>query len=1374
MINQQVSYYREGNPEVNIDVPAVVSQFLGELSMLDLVIELVQNDLDAGATRTEIVFGPEAITCCGDGSPIDSAGWNRLKYVLGAGSVVVAKREGMGSKNHGLRSAFLLGDQILVQSAGQRIDLTVRGKSSQPDDFFPAVWPPISDPTAPPSGVRITIPYRTRALHVPERNPLEPIDEPVLTSLYNDAVKESADRFLCASAPNRSWRYELALVHGLRRTTFVFSSCPAPRLPRFFLRECKQADHGGRGRVVARRLCTAFDIALAADDHAKVPRLFRRGERIVGEISWNVDGKLAPQSGPGGYRYPIAYPKDHVSIGWGFDVSGPFISARARHSLSDDPRNALIARSGRKAFVDLMARELVPRHGPRALLLTSNPQRIDRTAEDALARELVSAGALPVAVPTRGHVALKRFCRSEPDRSILVAVPTHVKNVLDKDLAKVAAQYGQALHPQTPPPFVEALLRLQVNGDKAIERFSEQDAARMVFGREPDPATFNLWLAHSIVVLRALEMASLASTLPPEFMRSLRSAGVLPTDDGRAAAWSAIRRSLKIPPPVPGVTPPAILHRSLVKAVILKEGAAKIPNFKIDEHVSNLDFRDVISEARNSFFVWLRKNHTELMPKTLSEIAGYPIWPAQDGMFYSLDRYCMPKSAYLRTVLSEIQSPPANTVTTFPGLRSASNASLRLRTKPTEGELTTWHTMRQGLAQAAWSQGNTSELQSIVNRTEDVLEFLSRDGFPVNQIAKSHKTVSLAGELSPISDLHIQGLPSSSCALLPQDITAGHRESLYRQLGATVEPTASAILRAFRAAPNQTAIFNRMKAYRMAGHELSDLSEIAMIEVDSKLYSPSQLCFPSKIDWWGQWKIAMKVTLDVPEHGNLLEKAGVVKSALREPLSQAFFDWLAVQPNSVQRRHRQQILRHWNDRKSGPSKWVRQYPEIKCLAVHDRRGEFSLLSIKQAQSRRSQVYLPDFDEIQAVVLNDCPRMRLAIVEAPHVDGNILDILRAAGVRSLRDFAGQPVRLRTDSEATLDEALQRELALVRSRSTLNSLPKRLPVYDVPNSALRHGWRQFLREIAGVRVAQNLTAIFRVFAREYEISRESGFDLPTRQICVNASSDRKLAFYAALAAHLFEPGSSSLYEYGLMKAVHSRASNTTYDDLRDTFDEEVDIDPAAAQTDDGAVGSGEDGVARKGHGASDAEETPFAPNPAPLKPIGNPTYPDRHKRRQRRRSQSGSTNEMRHSLEEDEHIRDLKQEHYAWHCQACLGERNVLDVTPPRSYIYQPQHRKGLIEAHHVEHLQNNGQIGASNLLILCKFHHLSLGDEISRNAVLQALDSASPIVRHFPLDKNGSQYSEIVGLLADLTMVPGSSDVKLFFTQSHAASWLESR
>ena len=1372
MTEQLASYTREGAPEVNIDVPAVVSQFLSELSLYDLVIELVQNELDAGSTRTEIVFGEGALTCSGNGSPIDKAGWERLRYVLGAGSEVTAKQDGIGSKNHGLRSAFLIGDRILVQSDGQRIDLTARGSKSRPDDFFPGVWPPLSDPTSPSTGVRITIPYRTRALNVPERNPLEPIDQTVLASLFDDSVKQSADRFICASEPSRLWRYELVLAYGKTRTTFVFSCAPILRLPRFYLRECKQADNGSRARVVARRLCAPFDISLAADDHAKVPRLFRHGKKVLGEISWNVDGKLVPQLGIGGLRYPIAYPREHVSNGWGFDVSGPFISGRARHSLSDDDRNVLISQAGRQAFVNLMTSRVVPLHGPRALLLAFSSQRTNQKAEEELARELVEAGALAVAVIERRRGASKSFSCSEPEMPVLVAVPTHNESTQNKDLVAVAALRGQALHTQTPAQFVETLLRLEASGHKGIERFSELNAAEAVFIRapEPRPADFKKWLEYCVIAVRALEIARLSSKLPPEFMRNLREKSALPTEDGQAVRWNEVRRSLKAAPPVAGVVPPALLHSSLVKSPILKDGAGKVAAFNIDEHVSKRDFSNVMAEGRRQFFEWFRKNYGELSTKTLSEIAAYPIWPAQDGSFHGLDRYCAPKSAFLRHVIAEVHPLPSDAVVAFPGLRTASNASLRLRTKPTDDELSAWHARRQEMAEEAQTQGNANELQAIVQRTEEVLEHLWCNNFAVAQIAKSHQSLSLAGELTEINDLHIQSAHISSCVLLDEDIVAGQRGALYQRLGAMALPSPSAIQRAFREAPDQSALFSRLRAYRGAGRDLSELSAIEMIELDERLYAPGQLCFPSTTDWWGRWKIPMKSAPDVPDHAALLEQAGVVRAALREPLSEAFFDWLATQPTRIQREHKQQIVRHWVDRRHGPFKWAQSSLEKPCVPVHDRQGEFALLSIKKAQKAK-HVLLPDFPEIQKAVLNDHPRMQLAIVEDPRVDGSILDRLRAVGVRSLRDFAGRPIRLLTGSETFSNESLERELKLVCSSEILKTLTKRLPVHDVPNDVLRHTWRQILREIKGVRVASNLTAVFSLFDREYEISVRSGLDRPTLQICVDACVDGRLAFYAALADEIFVVGSSSLYEYGLMKAVQSQARSTTYDDLNDIWEEDAD---AAASTQMNGVKAGSENpeVTHTGHGIADEEKKPLAPAPGPLKSITNPTYLDPKQKRRRRRSRPSQTDQKRHSIEEDEQVGLLKEKHYAWHCQACLGERNVLEVAPPRSYVYLPLHRKALIEAHHVDHLQNNGHIGASNLLILCKFHHQTLGDALSRTVVLQALSSATQITRNFPIDEDGRQHRDVTGLLVDLTKGTDVCGGSLFFTHSHAASWRE--
>jgi hypothetical protein len=136
---------REGRPEVLIDVPGVVGQFLTDLTPFDVVVEFIQNELDAGSTKTNITFGSEALICEGNGKPIDVTGWNRLRYVLGAGGDVTPKAGGIGAKNHGLRSAFLLGDTIIVQSASNRIDLTVRGDETNSSRFYPAVWPKIPD-----------------------------------------------------------------------------------------------------------------------------------------------------------------------------------------------------------------------------------------------------------------------------------------------------------------------------------------------------------------------------------------------------------------------------------------------------------------------------------------------------------------------------------------------------------------------------------------------------------------------------------------------------------------------------------------------------------------------------------------------------------------------------------------------------------------------------------------------------------------------------------------------------------------------------------------------------------------------------------------------------------------------------------------------------------------------------------------------------------------------------------------------------------------------------------------------------------------------------------------------------------------------------
>lgn len=120
----------------------------------------------------------------------------------------------------------------------------------------------------------------------------------------------------------------------------------------------------------------------------------------------------------------------------------------------------------------------------------------------------------------------------------------------------------------------------------------------------------------------------------------------------------------------------------------------------------------------------------------------------------------------------------------------------------------------------------------------------------------------------------------------------------------------------------------------------------------------------------------------------------------------------------------------------------------------------------------------------------------------------------------------------------------------------------------------------------------------------------------------------------------------------------------------------------------------------------------------------------------------------------------------------------DAAPPESYVYGPGVRRTLIEAHHVRHLANQNRCkqqdevagqGAGNLLILCRYHHAVLGDQLSRPIVLAALGSANRANRHFP-DASGNLVARS-GWLATTALSAAPHHLAMFFTLEHRAAWL---
>ena len=141
-------------------------QFLRGLRSDDLIIELIQNDLDANASRTSIAFTSDGLICQGDGEPVSEDGWRRLSFVMGAGVEVERKRFRIGVKNHGLKACFWLGDEIIVRSDGFRMIQTLYKDGHEKQPSPGTLREPAPDSGAPPTGCSIEVPYRKQELVV--------------------------------------------------------------------------------------------------------------------------------------------------------------------------------------------------------------------------------------------------------------------------------------------------------------------------------------------------------------------------------------------------------------------------------------------------------------------------------------------------------------------------------------------------------------------------------------------------------------------------------------------------------------------------------------------------------------------------------------------------------------------------------------------------------------------------------------------------------------------------------------------------------------------------------------------------------------------------------------------------------------------------------------------------------------------------------------------------------------------------------------------------------------------------------------------------------------------------------------------------------
>jgi hypothetical protein len=344
-----------------------LAEFAAGHTPADVIRELIQNEYDAGGTVIEVKFGATELQVRGNGKPIDRSGWSRLSVMMGTGTVagtetaIASKVNGIGSKNFGLRSLFLFGDRISIQSAGNRTILDRRKGT---------LASPVADPTSRDlPGVVVSVRYRDvddgelRAF-TPERE--------------GDALADIA-RILGPSV------IKLALPRtAARRIDRVVVR--SNRLGRSIeLEQSAKVDgtRGSQARVARVRLAgwdddsvrpryseTEYTRALTPPEQfvdRNIPSYFRLpGGRIRIGISFGLErGHLA--STPGIFYYPLGAVR--AQTGAMFSVSAPFAMNEDRSQLlnaGSSTWNQWLLRESATFAVSLLRKTLFDKHGPSA------------------------------------------------------------------------------------------------------------------------------------------------------------------------------------------------------------------------------------------------------------------------------------------------------------------------------------------------------------------------------------------------------------------------------------------------------------------------------------------------------------------------------------------------------------------------------------------------------------------------------------------------------------------------------------------------------------------------------------------------------------------------------------------------------------------------------------------------------------------------------------------------------------------------------------------------------------------------------------------------------------------------------------------------
>lgn len=1376
--------------------------FISGLRSDDLIAELIQNEIDAGSMHTVIVFQKDRLVCSGNGHSVDENGWLRLSYLRGAGDEVPRKRGLIGVKNHGLKACFTIGDDIFIRSSGQYTRQTLY-QNGQDEPPSPAAFEkPLPDSKAPFQGCVIEVPYRTRAFKstVGEPVSLDLADSGRIETLFEQAINDISDRFIGTVRPDLRKSYTIEVKHHrLGTVRFDFAARKGKREAGilWFIRTCKvrgdvkSLPSGQRERASLRSIARPKDIS------RDVSPFYEDGRRLLVEVSWAEDPKGKPLSARGALRYPISYPDTGEASLSGFAAhySAPFASDTERHGLAGQASawNSELREACDDLLLDSL-KQLLRRHGSRALVLL-DPEHapINRLRPAVLA--LRERDALPVrraktfqplltrkikqseAIKKRSGTARRTEAPRLIPRGAKLVIPSYLGDgaTHSHELAQAAPDDCWLLHPDVPSRIREILTdddqpgwmddRITFDENDALNRLRGIGHAGDDFFPWSDESAWRAGIGNVLKVRACLDAILRAGSSPGNDLLNPGESVYLPDANETPVALEELFLAAHVPTGILDLVMPRVVHQGLADHSLFRKKTWKRPAFRLTEFIDELQQQELSQGAARELFNWTKAAFKEIPQRNWVAFRSLPIWPNARGEFGSLERLCALPSGPIRRILMEVIDEPSTDLVKLAAGMKARRLSLPIRDVPSLNELQLWLSGR--LKTFEFYRHLTKSEKTSYQALEKELSMLASEKpivKPLQQTGGSIPALSRAGNLKPTAKLVRLSPRTNRIALQDGDISAERLPLLERIWPTQEQPTADMIRTALNVDPqNHEALIPRLQALIDCCDDDLGVGEVPCVPLHGKYFSPNDLCLKSnRGSYWGR-KFKVEITgknLSQVDQ-KLMVRAGVLPAEPNGEASQEFFAWLNQNEDQVED-HIPEILRHFLHTRSVTTWWI-SLSGVPCIPIEGVNGH-KLVSYSEATRSSGRVFVNDFPELATAIRQDYRMIKLTVDSHEAVSTPITELLKDAGVRSLRRSCGDPKQV-IPTRARPADAWVGDIVLdLKSPMTARALKKQLIKLELPQKYLRNHWQSRLQEIRDVKIADELSVRYRI-GRLIQTLVRSVFDPTTGILWLHYGSDHsrdklKDALFSALAARIFTEDAPL---YCIPALQHAITIEIDEPETRRTTNAKQ-----TSAAENGSIPGSEDlgpseepGAAPDAHHDWSPDPSKEVPSPGPLPTNASTTSKPPHTSSKRKPTRK------RDALEEEQ-AAELKEKHYAWHCQIGLAERDPSKLAPRGSYAEAYQNRKKLIEAHHPDAVTARGARHAGNMLILSHFEHHRIGRHLSREQITEALKEVIPRTVRFG---KGREAREVEGVVAQVQVRSTGEVVSIFFTRQHREYWL---